>query len=278
MKRVKTVKQPGVRQSLLLAGLALAGLSASYTAQAAPAIVGSWHFDMPSLHATTTFLGNGTYFEATDATGDSAHTGVEWGTYSWNAISGQVTATSLGDTNGNWGWAGDVDGPQYVAVSGNTITVTQPGCPGCTGNAARILHPAGSIVGSWLIPTGSNGPGTIAFFADGSYIHGEGGAADATGWPGMERGTYSWDLVTGKLMATSVITDTNGDRGLSDLLGGGFLTATIMGDGSLSVSEVGFAPTVLTAAPVPEPETYAMMLAGLGLVGFAARRRKQAEV
>ncbi|WP_229211682.1 MULTISPECIES: FxDxF family PEP-CTERM protein [unclassified Duganella] len=28
--------------------------------------------------------------------------------------------------------------------------------------------------------------------------------------------------------------------------------------------------------PVPEPETYAMLLAGLGLVGFMARRRKQA--
>lgn len=27
--------------------------------------------------------------------------------------------------------------------------------------------------------------------------------------------------------------------------------------------------------PVPEPETYAMMIAGLGLVGFVARRRKQ---
>jgi hypothetical protein len=27
--------------------------------------------------------------------------------------------------------------------------------------------------------------------------------------------------------------------------------------------------------PVPEPETYAMMLAGLGLIGLAARRRKQ---
>jgi hypothetical protein len=30
------------------------------------------------------------------------------------------------------------------------------------------------------------------------------------------------------------------------------------------------------AAAVPEPETYAMTLAGLGLLGFAARRRKQA--
>ena len=30
-------------------------------------------------------------------------------------------------------------------------------------------------------------------------------------------------------------------------------------------------------APVPEPDTYAMMLAGLGLIGFIARRRKQVE-
>jgi hypothetical protein len=31
----------------------------------------------------------------------------------------------------------------------------------------------------------------------------------------------------------------------------------------------------LSSAPVPEPETYAMLLAGLGLLGLTARRRKQ---
>lgn len=31
----------------------------------------------------------------------------------------------------------------------------------------------------------------------------------------------------------------------------------------------------LTVSAVPEPETYAMLLAGLGILGFAARRRKQ---
>jgi hypothetical protein len=32
---------------------------------------------------------------------------------------------------------------------------------------------------------------------------------------------------------------------------------------------------IVLAAPVPEPETYAMMLAGMGLLAFAARRRIQ---
>lgn len=40
------------------------------------------------------------------------------------------------------------------------------------------------------------------------------------------------------------------------------------GDALNSVGELQF-----NAAPVPEPETYALMLAGLGLVGYAARRR-----
>jgi hypothetical protein len=30
----------------------------------------------------------------------------------------------------------------------------------------------------------------------------------------------------------------------------------------------------ITAAPIPEPETYALLLAGLGVVGFVARRRR----
>ncbi len=42
-----------------------------------------------------------------------------------------------------------------------------------------------------------------------------------------------------------------------------------------SIRGVSFAPTNIAA--VPEPETYGMMLGGLGLIGFIARRRKDAK-
>lgn len=48
----------------------------------------------------------------------------------------------------------------------------------------------------------------------------------------------------------------------------------VQGNGYAPVDDFQTA-TRQTFNPVPEPETYAMMLAGLGLLGFAARRRKQ---
>ena len=46
--------------------------------------------------------------------------------------------------------------------------------------------------------------------------------------------------------------------------------------GTLAATSGFFNATVnFNAAPIPEPETYAMMLAGLGLTGFVARRRRQ---
>ena len=48
------------------------------------------------------------------------------------------------------------------------------------------------------------------------------------------------------------------------------LNAAIDNDDDLWAIGGSFAPT----APIPEPETYALMLAGLGLVGWMAKRRK----
>jgi hypothetical protein len=56
-------------------------------------------------------------------------------------------------------------------------------------------------------------------------------------------------------------------------LGAGSHTFTFANTGSGAFYLDNFSVNV-TAAPVPEPETYAMMLAGLGALGFMARRRR----
>ena len=64
------------------------------------------------------------------------------------------------------------------------------------------------------------------------------------------------------------------ENGESDFFNTGRLNTVIIPTGATLVTGSG---TVYGITPVPEPETYAMLLAGLGLVGWAARRRKQAE-
>jgi hypothetical protein len=43
----------------------------------------------------------------------------------------------------------------------------------------------------------------------------------------------------------------------------------------LNVENASLGASYISPSPIPEPQTYAMLLAGLGLIGFIARRKKQ---
>ena len=48
-------------------------------------------------------------------------------------------------------------------------------------------------------------------------------------------------------------------------------------DWGLYTSKVGYAGAIVTVSAVPEPETYALMLLGLGAIGMFAWRRQQGQ-
>jgi choice-of-anchor A domain-containing protein len=59
----------------------------------------------------------------------------------------------------------------------------------------------------------------------------------------------------------------------SDITGFGHLEGSVVANSISSRLEIGYEPS----PPVPEPETYAMMIAGLGMLAFWSRRRKAAQ-
>ncbi len=85
-------------------------------------------------------------------------------------------------------------------------------------------------------------------------------------------GTFSLGLAGG----TTAGTFENGDSAIvignsGRTIYNGFLSDTVASERLYANELASFS----AAAPVPEPETYAMLLAGLGLMGFIGRRRKQ---
>ncbi len=120
---------------------------------------------------------------------------------------------------------------------------------------------------NFYVPTSSNGSGVANTYAVTFFGV---NLVDITGltvnvWDGVHpNGTTNFATFSGNNITTSFGTLAAGQYHLD-------ITGTIGPDaygGQYSVA--------LSATPVPEPETYAMFLAGLGLMGFMARRRSKA--
>lgn len=165
-----------------------------------------------------------------------------------------------------------LDGPSEAPPNGSpghgTATVTfdldlitmrvQASFAGLTGNVtASHIHCCTTVPGA-----GTAGVATVV--------------PTFTGFPsGVTAGTYdhTFDMALASSYNAAFITAHGGtvSGALNDLLAG-----IDAGKGYLNIHTRTFPGGEIRGflAPVPEPETYAMMLAGLGVLGAAARRRK----
>lgn len=193
-------------------------------------IVGNWYVDdvAGSSRVVLTFFSDNTYMLAEYGPDDqSGWSGMESGTYAWNASTGAFSATPSVDTNGDWGLSHHA-GTLAIQIEGSTMTFTEDSVQ--VASFTRVPNESGSIVGGWYAED-VEGSSRVAmtFFSDNTYMLAEYGPEDPnrSGWNGMESGTYTWNSSTGAFSATTNV-DTSGDWGLSHPQGS--LTVQINGN------------------------------------------------
>ncbi|WPB55616.1 FxDxF family PEP-CTERM protein [Xylophilus sp. GOD-11R] len=86
---------------------------------------------------------------------------------------------------------------------------------------------------------------------------------------------YSGSFTAGSTL-TGLLGTTSGGNSLTLEYASGLASKayTLVVTGDAKTLPTGYT-SIIQLAPVPEPETYAMLLAGLGVMGFVARRRQK---
>jgi hypothetical protein len=200
-------------------------------------------------------------------TGDSLTitTGVQVFDVDNNSINVSSGSFFVVDTNGD----GKIQGAEKNALSQGTTGIT----------IGRSNTAPGEVTAPWL------------FFGYPGYdwastaITGGTSGLDMSGWTATWNGTViglgagAWQVNASNGMPTSGYTNGTGIFNWSGVYGDSYTldyTATVQSGGFAGIK---YALHLEGVTAVPEASTYGMMLAGLGLVGVAAaRRRKQARV
>jgi len=89
-------------------------------------LTGGWMLQEGNTRVVVTFLANGTYFFAQDApSGGGGKSGMERGTWTWNAATKAFTVKITTDTNGTWGFSDPAK--RKITLSGDVLSLTVPG-------------------------------------------------------------------------------------------------------------------------------------------------------
>jgi hypothetical protein len=216
---------------------------------------------------------------------------------SWNLVSGSVSSNiasyssllNLSSVTGSWSdaWTSykpSATGSSYFEVIGGDTT-TSPSTSSIITTSRTAL-----AAGTTALGTGSNltqmGTGTSTWIAANAFLGNHSSVANGADYVADQSTAYQGDVSLGFKDKWSITTSAvfNADQTLDSsanfygLKGNSSGTLNTLTDFNgafafdASTGTLTYSATVLAAA-VPEASTYAMLLAGLGLMGFMARRR-----
>lgn len=132
-----------------------------------------------------------------------------------------------------------------------------PSLLGISSIIATLLSLAGaasakSLVGAYHLNEPGVGQSLLVFLPNGEYHHAQIGTPQPGMYPGLERGSYTWNPDTGALTA-SVIRDTNGEWGFSHGIAGvsgvtaeadeNGMNLHVPGEGNYALSRIASSPT-----------------------------------